>query len=512
MEDLLIRMSGNKIILFDKRLKKEIIPRLGNAHNYSFNSLPVYHFLCDLQNQYFSKPSIGFNWGVLANQFNFLPRVEYKNTVLSSAKWTLNKKDLEPLQDKKRSGQEKRDAFFDMKARLELPDKFLLADGDNELLIDTADALAVDTFLDAVKKRNEAGLEEYLFNTEQALIKDTDGKGFANECIAIILNEATQEKDTLPESNYGTNRKTYVSKQNFSIGSEWLFYKIYCGAKTADFIISEKLKPITDKLLEAGAIDKWFFIRYADPDIHIRFRLHVSDFKKYGAILEQIHEDLDPLMQQHIISKIQTDTYKRELDRYGDTSIELAESLFYYDSIFVAEMLNLLDAESGGNIRWQIAIRSVDQLLSDFKLTEESKQILIEKLSHSFFNEHGGKKELKLTLDNKFRTLRSLVGEVLNKENDQEKEYFPILELLTKRSENSQVVISELLKLKESNTLQLDWVDLIASLLHMNLDRLFMGRNRTNEFVVYDLLARQYKSNLARLKSTTKIKQNLLHN
>ena len=68
------------------------------------------------------------------------------------------------------------------------------------------------------------------------------------------------------------------------------------------------------------------------------------------------------------------------------------------------------------------------------------------------------------------------------------------------------------MKLKESNTLQLDWVDLIASLLHMNLDRLFMGRNRTNEFVVYDLLARQYKSNLARLKSTTKIKQNLLHN
>jgi hypothetical protein len=38
----------------------------------------------------------------------------------------------------------------------------------------------------------------------------------------------------------------------------------------------------------------------------------------------------------------------------------------------------------------------------------------------------------------------------------------------------------------------------------MNLDRLFMGRNRTNEFVVYDLLFRHYKSTLARKKSALK--------
>ena len=56
--------------------------------------------------------------------------------------------------------------------------------------------------------------------------------------------------------------------------------------------------------------------------------------------------------------------------------------------------------------------------------------------------------------------------------------------------------------------MQLSINDLLASILHMNLDRLFMGRNRTNEFVVYDLLSKYYKSTLARLKSTSIVASN----
>jgi thiopeptide-type bacteriocin biosynthesis protein len=496
MVDLTLKLKDDKIILFDKRLQKEIIPRLGNAHNFSPNSLPLYHFLCDIQTQYFTKSHIGFNWGVLEKQFDFLPRVEFQNTVLSSAKWQVRKKDLEPLQHKKKSDIEKHALFYELKNKIELPDKFLIADGDNELLIDCNNPIAIDTFIDAVKSRNDITLEEYLFEDDHALIKDSDGNSFTNECIAIVLNESNVKEQTNLIAS-----KTFSSKQVFSIGSEWLYYKIYCGSKTADFILTEKIKHITETLLGKGIIDKWFFIRYSDPDVHLRFRLHISNFEKYGEVLQLINMELEPLLNQHLISKIQTDTYKRELERYGDTSMDLAETLFYTDSIFVMNMLEMLDTDSGGTVRWKMALRSVDEFLNDFKLSVEEKYNFINRLSTSFFNEHGGEKGLKLILDNKFRTLRKQLDDILNNINDEVKEFYPIIELIEARSKSNEKIIEMIFLLDANKELQLSINELIASLLHMNLDRLFMGRNRTNEFVVYDLLARYYKSNLARLKS-----------
>lgn len=501
MEDLILKIQDNKIILFDKRLNKEVIPRLSNAHNFRHNSLPVYHFLSDMQTQYFSKPYVGFSWGVLENEFDFLPRLEYKNTVLKAARWHLRLVDLTPLKDKKKTDLEKHTAFFELKNRIGLPDVFLIADGDNELLIDCSNSIAIETFIDSIKTRNDIRLEEFLFDVKNALVKDTDGNSFTNECIAIILNESSSKAQKI-----NTKPIEYKTKKIFSIGSEWLYLKIYCGVKTADFILTDKIKRVCELLINEHIIDKWFFIRYADPEPHLRLRLNISNLNKYSEVLQLINLELEPLIEQHIIPKMQIDTYSRELERYGENSIVFVEQLFYNDSVFVIKMLDLLDSESGGTIRWQIAIRSVDELLNDFKLSLNDKYTIIENLSKLFFKEHGGRKELKLTLDDKFRKLRAKVESVLNVNLDNEKDFFSIIELLNDRSKMNAEVITEILTLQSNNKLQLPLFDLIASLLHMNLDRLFMGQNRTNEFVVYDLLFRHYKSSLARIN--TKIKTN----
>lgn len=499
VEDLYIKIRNNKIILFDKRLQKEIVPRLGNAHNFGFNSLPVYHFLCDLQTQYFSKSYIGFQWGILSNQFDFLPRVEYKNTVLSAAKWQLKERDLELLKDKKRTTAEKHNYFFELKERIELPDVFLIVQSDNELLIDTKKAVAIDTFIDAIKKSNEMVLEEYLFTSEKALVIDTDDEIYTNECIAIVLNEQIENQQTENEFQLSFN-----TKQQFSIGSEWLYYKIYCGAKTADYILTEKIKKITEKLQKENIIDHWFFIRYSDPETHLRLRLHITNLDKYGSILQYINSELEPLVDQKSISKIQNETYKRELERYGNNTIELAEEFFYNDSKFVIEMLDLLDTENGGSIRWQMAIRSVDAFLDDFGFDLNKKDQLIETFSTSFFNEHGGHQALKVSLNTKYRNLRDQIEKILDKENEEDEAYYPIIELIQNRSLANDSLVKQLFEFEKENQLQVSMPNLLASLLHMNLDRLFMGRNRTNEFVVYELLSRYYKGQLARKKYTVK--------
>jgi hypothetical protein len=85
-EDIMVSVHNNRIVLRSKKLNKEIIPRLTTAHNFSYNALPVYQFLCNMQTQGL-KPGVGFNWGTLSGQYPFLPRACYKNLIFSLAKW-----------------------------------------------------------------------------------------------------------------------------------------------------------------------------------------------------------------------------------------------------------------------------------------------------------------------------------------------------------------------------------------------------------------------------------------
>ena len=73
-------------------------------------------------------------------------------------------------------------------------------------------------------------------------------------------------------------------QKNFILGDEWLYYKIYTGAKTADNILIDVIKPIAQTLFDEQVIDKWFFIRYSDPDFHIRVRFHCVDISKIGIV------------------------------------------------------------------------------------------------------------------------------------------------------------------------------------------------------------------------------------
>ena len=40
--------------------------------------------------------------------------------------------------------------------------------------------------------------------------------------------------------------------RTFITGSEWLYYKFYTGPKTADLILTNLIKPVSETLLEEG--------------------------------------------------------------------------------------------------------------------------------------------------------------------------------------------------------------------------------------------------------------------
>lgn len=118
-------------------------------------------------------------------------------------------------------------------------------------------------------------------------------------------------------------------QRSFIVGDNWLYYKIYTGSRTSDMILLEIIKPLTESLLYNDVIDKWFFIRYADPKPHLRIRFHCTETKNIGVVISELLPFFKELINQDLVWKIQIDTYNRELERYGENTIIISESLFF---------------------------------------------------------------------------------------------------------------------------------------------------------------------------------------
>lgn len=71
-------------------------------------------------------------------------------------------------------------------------------------------------------------------------------------------------------------------------GSVWLYYKLYTGPKLADKILALYILPIINQLYEHRLIDLFFFIRYNDPDFHIRIRFKTKNNSDVISIITPI--------------------------------------------------------------------------------------------------------------------------------------------------------------------------------------------------------------------------------
>lgn len=187
ISDLFISVRNNQLFLRSKRHNKRIIPRLTNAHNYSMNGMPLYQFLCDLQTEN-QRAYFKFNWSELTNDFPFLPRVTYKNVILSLARWIVKTEELKVLIDDG-STLEKIMAW-----RLEkvMPRYLFLPDGDNEFFIDMENFLTIKCLFDLVKSRKQFYLIEYPIDTENTLVTDSFNNKYTNEFIFGFYKEKLQ--------------------------------------------------------------------------------------------------------------------------------------------------------------------------------------------------------------------------------------------------------------------------------------------------------------------------------
>lgn len=183
ISDLLLSIKNDKLYLRSKQLHKEILPRLTCAHNFSMTPIPIYRFLCDMQSQ---DPMAGFflQWGELFNTFEYVPRIQYKNIILSRQRWTISKDEIKDCY--KLSDSELLSFFESFIDKHRLTAQVVLPEGDNEMYIDLSDIKCLKLLLDIVKKKQSFDLYEWLFSEYDSTVSSEKSTPYANEIIMMF--------------------------------------------------------------------------------------------------------------------------------------------------------------------------------------------------------------------------------------------------------------------------------------------------------------------------------------
>ncbi len=476
LDDLYLSMVDNRLVLRSLKNNKLIAPRLSNAHNYSNDALPLYQFLCDFQYEN-TWQYLSFDWGVIGQGYKFLPRVIYKNSLLSLATWVFQKSDFELVKN-----------LDELKAFLiinKLPALFFITEGDNELLININNQLSLDVFFNTIKTIKSIVLKEYIEYSKNIIGKKAD-EIFANQFVASIYSTNKNLSLTNISADKGITRF-------YTLGSEWLYYKIYCGAKTADEILSITITKFLKKTIKKKLIKKWFFIRYNDPEPHLRIRFQLSDINFLQEIIQLFNEIIEDLIQNKIIWKLQTETYERELERYDFKSIYNHEKIFFESSNAILAFLKLNEGDEREKVRWLFGMKLIEKTLNLFNVQLQDKIEMLQVLKNSFYEEYSLTKEQKIEIDVRFRQNKLAIFEFMFT-NEAAYDF-----ILTNFEHNCIKSANSIIKdTKQKSILEKG----IYSQIHMHINRLMGSRQRQHELLLYDFLHRYYKSINAKAKLT----------
>lgn len=484
LQDLFISIKNGKIILRSKSLNKEILPRLTSAHNFE-NGLPVYKFLCEMQQQE-GQVSISWNWGFLKEQ-PFLPRVTFKNIVLQRARWYIDKEAL----SNDNCLPDSATAFAALKQRFKLPDLILLVEGDNELFLDLSLPVCSMILLKQINK-GHALLYEFAYNQKSSMLR-CGKKLYSNEIIIPVKNIIDR-----PETKTNCQIPEKLLYPSYSLGSEWIYLKLYTGSKWADNLLGYVIKKLIKKLQRKLLLKKWFFIRYNDPENHIRLRLKIADYKNnFQRIISEINRHTDDYLQNKIIRQLVYDTYIPEIEKYGRATMEISETFFSCDSKFVIDLVHFSLKEKNDEYRWMFGIKGVDLLLTDAGFTLQQKFDFCLKCQLSFFTEFNGNKFLADQLNNKYRNNKNTIQDILT--NSKKQWSAKLLVLFQQKSKSNQDILKELKFIIAScpeQVVQLE--DLLNNYIHLYLNRLYIANQRLHELVTYYYLVKFYESALVR--------------
>lgn len=171
------------------------------------------------------------------------------------------------------------------------------------------------------------------------------------------------------------------------------------------------------------------------------------------------------------VYNIQVATYQREIERYGEDTMEECESFFFADSENIVGYIknNLHTSEIGyilDSINW------ISNILSEIQFHNSKIIEFVSRMVNSYSAEMDLSIQQKVFMDSIYRRQKANIIKIIRKCDNAKPNCCDISWLISSDKKAS----------------------IVASLIHMHLNRLFVNNQRIYELVIYYLLKKGYET------------------
>ncbi|MFF2073409.1 lantibiotic dehydratase [Kitasatospora sp. NPDC058162] len=312
--DLAVCGDAERLWLVSLPTGRPVEPRVMTAVEFRNNTQPLARFLCEITTAH-TPMYTAFDWGAAA-RMPFLPRIRYRRTILSPARWNLPAADLPPSTAPWSRWHSGVTAWL---TRYRVPDLVFLTQHDLWLRLDLSESAHLALLRDHLGSHPSAELAE---------APDPDALGW----IDGRPHEITMPLASTRPPVRASHRRVLQHRTNGHLpgSSPYLSAKLYAHPHRHSEILTAHLPAL---LAAFDTSPTWWFLRYKDPDPHLRMRLPLPDAAAYGPAAAAVGEWAERLRDLGLITHLQLDTYQPESGRYGHGPVmAAAEAVFAADS------------------------------------------------------------------------------------------------------------------------------------------------------------------------------------
>lgn len=336
-EDLLVVGDARRLYLWSRSQARPVEPMLLSAVEFTNFAHPLLRFVCEVTAAR-AAACRPFSWGA-AGTLPFLPRLTYRRTVLSSARWKLQAADL-PGKDA--SWPDWTAALASWRERLLVPALVDLGDGDRRLRLDLDVPAHLRLLRADLDRDGRATLQE-------GPTDDADGwiDGHAHEIVVPLASTQPRTWPTIPKHGAQLTPTTAAGGHLPGTG-EWLYCKLYGHPDRHSSLLTTHLPELLWTLDEPV---QWWFLPYRDPDDHLRLRFRLTDPPSFGHLAAWLGTWVEGLRGHGLIATMQLDTYHPETGRFGHGhAMTAAEAVFAADSaVACAQRAHLTGQDADGS-------------------------------------------------------------------------------------------------------------------------------------------------------------------